>query len=62
MAYDPCYHQACDTYANNNDFALEQNSDAVAYAVLSYAMNTSLINGEKAKGNFRALASGQPAM
>ena len=56
LAYDPCYHQACDTYANVNDDALEQNSDAVAYAVLSYAMNTSLINGEKAKGNFRAPA------
>jgi len=56
MAYDPCYHQACDTYANVNLGALEANSDAVAYAVLSYAMNTSLINGEKAKGNFRAPA------
>jgi aminopeptidase Y len=53
ISYDPCYHQACDTYANNNDFALEQNSDAVAYAVLSYAMDTSLINGEKGKGNFK---------
>ena len=53
QAYDPCYHQACDTYANNNDFALAQNSDAVAYAVLSYAMSTSLINGTKSKGNFR---------
>ena len=62
MAYDPCYHQACDTYANNNDYALEQNSDAVAYAVLNYAMNTSLINGEKAKGNFRAPAPEQPTM
>ena len=57
LAYDPCYHQACDTYANVNDDALEANSDAVAYAVLSYAMNTSLINGEKSKGNFRRLRS-----
>ena len=32
-AYDPCYHQACDTYANNNDVALDDNSDAIAYAV-----------------------------
>ena len=53
LAYDPCYHQACDTYANNNDYALEQNSDAVAYAALSYAMSTTLINGTKGKGNFR---------
>jgi Zn-dependent M28 family amino/carboxypeptidase len=56
--YDPCYHQACDTYANNNDTALAQNSDAVAYAVLSYAMSTSLINGTKSKGNFRPPANG----
>jgi Zn-dependent M28 family amino/carboxypeptidase len=28
--YDPCYHQACDTFANNNLHALEINSDAVA--------------------------------
>ena len=51
--YDPCYHQACDTYANNNDHALDVNSDAVAYASLSYAMSTELINGTKSKGNFR---------
>jgi Zn-dependent M28 family amino/carboxypeptidase len=53
IAYDPCYHQACDTYTNNNDYALETNSDAVAYATLSYAMSTALINGTKSKGNFR---------
>jgi Zn-dependent M28 family amino/carboxypeptidase len=53
VAYDPCYHQACDTYANNNDTALDHNSDAVAYAVLQYAMNTSEINGVKGKGNFK---------
>ena len=53
IAYDPCYHQACDTYDNNNDHALEVNSDAVAYATLSYAMSTKAINGTKAKGNFK---------
>ena len=53
QAYDPCYHQACDTFANNNDIALAENSDAVAYATLSYAMSTNLINGTKSKGNFR---------
>ena len=30
VAYDPCYHQACDTFANNNDEVLALNSDAVA--------------------------------
>jgi Zn-dependent M28 family amino/carboxypeptidase len=53
VAYDPCYHQACDTYANNNDQALDVNSDAIAYAVLQYAMNTSDVNGQKGKGNFK---------
>ena len=51
--YDPCYHQACDTYANNNDHALDVNSDAIAHAALSYGMSTALINGKKSKGNFR---------
>ena len=51
--YDPCYHLACDTYANNNDVALDNNSDAIAYSVISYAMSTELINGTKSKGNFK---------
>jgi Zn-dependent M28 family amino/carboxypeptidase len=35
--YDPCYHLACDTYANNNDTGLDQMSDAIAHAVLLYS-------------------------
>ncbi len=53
--YDPCYHLACDTFANNNDTALDINADAVAYAVLKYAMTTQDVNDEKGKGNFRKL-------
>ena len=52
--YDPCYHLACDTFANNNDHALDVNSDAVAFATLQYAMNTSDINGVRGKGNFKS--------
>ena len=51
--YDPCYHKACDTFANNNDVALDNNSDAIAYSILSYAMNTAHINGTRSKGNFK---------
>ncbi len=58
-AYDPCYHLACDTYANNNDHALDVNSDAIAFSVLQYAMNTSDINGVRGKGNFKL--QNQPA-
>lgn len=52
IPYDPCYHQACDTYANVNLHALDVNSDATAYAVLQYGMNTSDVNGIRGKGNF----------
>jgi len=52
-AYDACYHRACDTIENLNLDALEANSDAVAYAALSYAMSTELVNGTKSKGNFK---------
>jgi aminopeptidase Y len=51
--YDPCYHLACDTFANINLHAYDVNVDAVAYAVLQYAMNTQSINGVKGKGNFK---------
>lgn len=49
--YDPCYHLACDTYANNNDFALSVNADAVAYAtiVLSGKNQGGRINRGQAK-------------
>ena len=62
--YDPCYHIACDTFAGTGSgagstapgrglIALDVNSDAIAYAVLQYAMNTSDVNGQRGKGNFR---------
>lgn len=50
--YDPCYHLACDTYANNSDEALDVNADAVAYATLQFAMSTQDVNGQRGKGNF----------
>jgi aminopeptidase Y len=49
VAYDPCYHLACDTYDNNNDQALDVNVDAVAFATLTYALNTRDINDAKAR-------------
>ena len=58
VAYDPCYHLACDTYDNVNLFALDTNADAVAYATLNFAMNTELVNGIKGKGNFKVKGSG----
>ena len=34
-AYDPCYHQACDTFANNSNTGLDQMSDAAAHVALT---------------------------
>ncbi len=53
IAYDPCYHLACDTFDNINLEALDVNADGVAYATLQYAMNTEAVNGLRGKGNFR---------
>jgi aminopeptidase Y len=58
--YDPCYHLACDTYSNVNEYALDVNSDAVAYSTLQYAMNTSDINAVKGKGNFPPVDQNTP--
>ena len=43
--YDPCYHQACDTYANNSNAVLDLNADAIAAATLTYAMDVSSVTG-----------------
>jgi Zn-dependent M28 family amino/carboxypeptidase len=40
IAYDPCYHQACDTFANFSGAALDQMSDAAAHAVITFANST----------------------
>jgi Zn-dependent M28 family amino/carboxypeptidase len=49
--YDPCYHLACDTFDNISLEALDQNADASAHAVLTFAMTTSSVNGtDKGKG------------
>jgi Zn-dependent M28 family amino/carboxypeptidase len=38
-AYDPCYHLACDNFGNVNLFALDVNSDAVAYSTIYWAQS-----------------------
>ena len=53
--FDPCYHLACDTFANKSDKALGVNSDAIAFAVLTYAYSTETVNGARGvvPGNFQ---------
>ena len=43
VAYDVCYHQACDTLANPNMTALDVNADAIADSVARFAFNTTAI-------------------
>jgi Zn-dependent M28 family amino/carboxypeptidase len=45
VAYDPCYHQACDDIDNLDVTVLEQMADAIAHAVLTFGMTGSAVNG-----------------
>ncbi|HEY0636263.1 MAG TPA: M28 family peptidase [Pseudonocardiaceae bacterium] len=49
VAYDRCYHQACDTMTNLDRRALERNADAMAHVVATYAMSTRDVNGERGR-------------
>ena len=52
VAYDPCYHQACDDLSNLNEDALDEMSDAIAHATLVFAETTSAVQGTgKGQGN-----------
>ncbi|MGH3060752.1 MAG: M28 family peptidase, partial [Gaiellaceae bacterium] len=53
--FDPCYHAACDTFANVNGHALATNADLIGFAVLTYVYSTESVNGvpgKKVPGNF----------
>jgi Zn-dependent M28 family amino/carboxypeptidase len=43
--FDPCYHQACDTFDNVAAHALEVNADLIAFAELTFAYSTESVNG-----------------
>jgi Zn-dependent M28 family amino/carboxypeptidase len=45
VAYDPNYHQAGDAIDNLDLTALDQNSDAIAYSILTLAYTTQAVNG-----------------
>ncbi len=53
--FDPCYHEECDTFANNSNHALRVNADLIGFAVLTYAYSTETVNGvpgKKVPGRF----------
>jgi Zn-dependent M28 family amino/carboxypeptidase len=45
-AYDPCYHEACDTISNVNRTVLGQMTDAAAHAIFVFATDTSSLRSE----------------
>ena len=49
--YDPCYHAECDTLKNLSSTALDQMSDAVAHATLTFAMTGSAVSGTDQANN-----------
>ena len=62
-AYDPCYHQACDTIDNLSQTALDQMSDAAADATVAFAMTNSAIEGtDKGKGKAKGHADFQGSL
>ena len=65
IAYDPCYHAACDNLGNVDRKAFDRNIDAVAYSVGKYALSTADVNGvegRKQKAAARAAAAKAAAM
>jgi len=54
--YDPCYHQACDTYDNVSLKGLDELSDGAAYATETFAHSTLPVNGVE-----RTKAAAKPA-
>jgi Zn-dependent M28 family amino/carboxypeptidase len=61
--FDPCYHAACDNFDNISLHALDVNTDAVAFSVLTYAYSTETVNGVRGKkvpGHFEIPAPAGP--
>ncbi|NIH83056.1 M28 family metallopeptidase [Amycolatopsis viridis] len=53
IAYDPCYHQACDNLGNVDRVALDRNADTIAWTLGTFALSTESVNG---------VAPGKPAV
>jgi len=61
VAYDPNYHEAGDDITNLDEKALDENSDAVAYAVLTLAHDTARVNGVAGRPVPGGTLEGDPA-
>jgi Zn-dependent M28 family amino/carboxypeptidase len=59
VAYDPCYHAACDNLGNVDREAIDANSDALAWAVATYGVSTEDVNGISDRAARRAARMSQ---
>ena len=57
VAYDPCYHAACDNLGNVDRVAMDRNADAMAWVTASYGISTEDINGVPPKNAKQAKAA-----
>jgi Zn-dependent M28 family amino/carboxypeptidase len=65
LAFDHCYHEACDTFANVDLVALDEMTDAMAHAIWTFAMTTSAVQGTdkgNANGNYDPAFRGSSAI
>lgn len=61
VAYDPCYHSACDDLANIDRVAFDRNIDAIAWSMGTYASSTEAVNGVPPRARRAALRSSSTA-
>ncbi|MEV4311294.1 M28 family peptidase [Actinocrispum sp. NPDC049592] len=45
IAFDPCYHKACDNLLNVNREALGRQATAISYVITAYGISTTDVNG-----------------
>ncbi len=45
IAFDPCYHKACDNLLNVNREALGRQATAISYMITAYGLSTTDVNG-----------------
>lgn len=62
QAYDPCYHQACDTLSNVSPVAMKFNAQAIGYATLHFAMASTLPGQAAAQAQMERKAQAQATM
>jgi Zn-dependent M28 family amino/carboxypeptidase len=65
VAFDPCYHQACDNLGNVDRAALGKQATAIAYVITAYGHSTEDVNGvppRAKRAEARSLAKSRTAL